>query len=125
MTSHDGQPPPGTPPGFTINVPAEVEEGHYADFASIWHNAETFVLDFAAMTGPARLGHDDAGQSMASVQCRVVARVRIPAVQVWEVIKGLEKQLTEWENRRKTHEQVPPPPESAGPDQDRGAGSGA
>lgn len=93
------QPSPGepTPTAFNIDLPPEHVEGHYADFASIWHNNETFILDFVAMSTPPMPGQDEQGNPVAVVNTRVVTRVRIPASQVWEVMKGLEAQLSAYE----------------------------
>jgi hypothetical protein len=99
MSSSSPQPPPRQ--SFAINVPPEEEAGHYADFASIWHNSETFVLDFAALTRPPQSGSDETGGPTVEVHAKVVSRVRIPASQVWEVMKALEQHLTAWEGERK------------------------
>lgn len=105
MTS---QPTPDqVPPRVTINLPPEEEAGYYADFANVWHNAETFILDFAAMTRPPQLGQDDSGNAVADIHGKVVARVRVPGPQVWEIMKALEQQLTAWEAERSG--QRPPP----------------
>ena len=93
-------PPPPHRQNFAINVPPEEEAGHYADFASIWHNSETFVLDFAALTRPPQTGSDETGGPTVDVHAKVVSRVRIPASQVWEVMKALEQHLTAWEGER-------------------------
>lgn len=95
------------PAQFILNLPPEEEEGHYADFANIWHNNETFILDFAAMTQPPTATTDDAGNPVAQVPARIVTRVRIPAVQVWEVMKGLESQLSAWEREKKGNHEPP------------------
>ncbi|HET6165685.1 MAG TPA: DUF3467 domain-containing protein [Marmoricola sp.] len=90
------------PMEFVINMPSDVEAGHYADFANIWHNRETFILDFISMTRPPEPVQDEAGQVVgAKTQASVVTRVRIPATQVWEVMKALETQLSAWEAERK------------------------
>jgi hypothetical protein len=98
MTQDPGQ-PQQLPVNFNINVPPEQLEGHYADFANIWHNNETFILDFAAMTQPPQpVFGEAAGQPIAAqIDGVVVTRVRIPAAQVWEVMKALETQLGAWE----------------------------
>jgi hypothetical protein len=97
MTQDPGQP---LPVNFNVNVPVEQLEGHYADFANIWHNQETFVLDFAAMSQPPQPVFGEVGGQpiAAEINGQVVARVRIPAAQVWEVMKALETQLGAWEN---------------------------
>lgn len=80
---------------FNIHCPEELLEGHYADFASIWHNQDAFVLDFVSMAAPPQPAED--GAKAVNISCRVVTRVRIPASQVWEVMKALEKQYSAWE----------------------------
>lgn len=79
---------------LNINLPEDLVPGQYADFANIWHTAETFVLDFAVGVMPP---HQVEGNPRPVLDGRVVSRVRIPASQVWEVMKALEKQYTMWE----------------------------
>ena len=101
-SGHDGGMADQLPMEFVISMPSEVEAGHYADFANIWHNQETFILDFISMTRPPEPVHDEGGQVVgAKTQASVVTRVRIPAAQVWEVMKALETQLSAWESERK------------------------
>ena len=78
-----------------IHLPDDVIEGAYADFVSVWHSRESFVLDFAVLAQPA---------TPQQLSARVVSRVRIPPSQVFEIMKALERQLTAWENEGK-----PPP----------------
>jgi hypothetical protein len=80
-----------------IHLPDDVIEGTYADFVSVWHSRDVFVLDFAVLAQPT---------SPQQLSARVVSRVRIPPPQVFEIMKALEQQLTAWENEGK-----PPPPE--------------
>lgn len=82
---------------FEINLPESQREGHAADFASIWHTADTFILDFIAQVTPPQPAHDHEGQMVSHVPADVVTRVRIPASQVWEIMKALEVQYTAWE----------------------------
>ncbi|MFB9314028.1 DUF3467 domain-containing protein [Nocardioides plantarum] len=84
-------------PAFNITVPPEKLEGHYADFASVWHNNETFILDFVSMSRPAQPTRTEEGGQVARIDAQVVTRVRIPAAQVWEVMKALQAQLGQWE----------------------------
>lgn len=85
-------------PAFNITVPPEHLEGHYADFASVWHNNETFILDFVSMSRPPQPTRTDEGEQVARIDAQVVTRVRIPAAQVWEVMKALQAQLGQWES---------------------------
>ncbi|HSK27532.1 MAG TPA: DUF3467 domain-containing protein [Jiangellales bacterium] len=113
----DPQPSPQPLPSHvSIAVPPEIEAGVYADFASIWHTRESFVLDFVATTGPTRQVADDQGRPRAQTPSKVVSRVRIPASQVFEIMKGLERQLTAWEaetGRRAGGPPAPPVPPPA------------
>jgi hypothetical protein len=84
-------------PSFNITVPPEKLEGHYADFASVWHNNETFILDFVSMSRPPHPTRTEEGEQVARIDAQVVTRVRIPAAQVWEVMKALQSQLGQWE----------------------------
>ena len=85
MTEQPGQ------PQAHLHVPDDRVEGTYADFVSVWHSKDAFVLDFAVLAQPV---------TAAQFLSRVVARVRIPPSQVFEIMKALEQQLTAWEAER-------------------------
>lgn len=70
--------------------------GNFADFVAVWQTAENFVLDFAAITQPLEPPGEDGSQK---IHAQVVTRVRIPPSQVFEIMKALEQQLTQWEAR--------------------------
>ncbi len=74
-----------------IHIPDEAIDGTYADFVSVWHSKDVFVLDFAVLSQPPTPAH---------LNSRVVSRVRIPPSQVFEIMKALEQQLTAWESER-------------------------
>jgi hypothetical protein len=89
------------PMTFNIELPPEKAEGHYADFANVWHGKETFILDFAATVRPPQKVEDESGTPVSTrLDARVVTRVRIPASQCFELMKALEKQLSQWEKER-------------------------
>jgi len=90
--------PDASATNYEINLPESKREGHSADFASIWHTADTFVLDFIAQVTPRQPPHEHEGQLVSHVAADVVTRVRIPASQVWEIMKALEQQYTAWES---------------------------
>lgn len=92
--------PEALPPQFAINLPPENIEGHYADFAGVWHTPETFVLDFSAVSGPPQAVENEAGQKVAQIKAQIVTRVRIPASQAFEVMKALNAQLSLWETEQ-------------------------
>ena len=78
-------------PQAHIHVPDDRIEGTYADFVSVWHSRDVFVLDFAVLAQPVVSGQ---------LVSRIVSRVRIPPSQVFEIMKALEQQLTAWEKER-------------------------
>ena len=85
------QPQEQPQPQAHLHLPDDKIEGTYADFVSVWHGKDAFVLDFAVLAQPI------AGNQL---QARVVSRVRIPPSQVFEIMKALELQLTAWEKER-------------------------
>jgi hypothetical protein len=87
---------------YDIDVPTDVESGVYADFASIWHTNDSFVIDFAVLKRPPKPETTEGGDRVIKVPTRVVSRVRIPPSQVFEIMKGLERQLSIWERSQKT-----------------------
>ena len=98
-----------TEPRFAIQIPDAQRAGVFADFVSIWHTQESFVLDFAALVQP-MVSVEEAGEQIYEGQAEVVSRVRVPPGQVFEIMRALEQQLTQWEamtGRRST------PPEEA------------
>jgi hypothetical protein len=71
--------------------------GVAADMVGVWHTAESFVLDFSAFADPARVEIEE-GVDVLVQRAQVVARVRIPPSQVFEIMKALEQQLSAWEH---------------------------
>lgn len=98
------QPEPALPQRVELSVDAPIEAGAYANFVGVWNLPDCFVLDFAVVTQPPRPAEDDDGEKFMHVSARMVARVRIPPGQVFELMKALNLQLTAWEvhtgNRR-------------------------
>jgi hypothetical protein len=88
------------PTKFKIDIPSDRTEGHYADFASVWHGQETVILDFAAAMKPPQAVYEDGEAVAMEVSAKVVTRVRIPASQCFELMRALEKQLSQWEKER-------------------------
>ncbi|MEU4543253.1 DUF3467 domain-containing protein [Nonomuraea dietziae] len=81
-----------------VSITPEVEAGQYANFASVWHTRDGFVLDFAVITRPPQLTEEPgSGQAVVHVPTRIVSRVRIPPSQVFELMKALEQQLSAYE----------------------------
>jgi len=86
------------PRTFEIDLPPEKIDGHYADFANVWHTPNVFVMDFVTLAQPPREeSHPDSGAPHLVVPARVVSRIRIPPEQVFELAKALTQQLEFWE----------------------------
>jgi hypothetical protein len=87
----------GIPPHrVEIVTPESQVAGVAADLVGVWHTAESFVLDFSAFADPARVESHE-GVDVLVQRAQVVARVRIPPSQVFEIMRALEQQLTVWE----------------------------
>lgn len=80
-----------------VVTPKAQVAGVAADMVGVWHTAESFVLDFSAFADPARVEVEE-GVDVLVQRAQVVARVRIPPSQVFEIMKALEQQLTAWEH---------------------------
>jgi uncharacterized protein DUF3467 len=89
-----------------ISMPESKLPGVYADLVGVWHTPDTFVLDFSSFTEPPQLRPDDTGGVVVQ-PAHVVARVRVPPGQVFEIMKALERQLSMWE--RETGRSSGPP----------------
>jgi len=98
---------------YAIDVPPEVAPGRYADFASIWHTPNIFVMDFVALSQPPQVNVDGAGQPQMVLNGQVVSRIRIPPQQVFELAKALTQQLEQWE--QETGQRPPASPFFNGP----------
>lgn len=89
--------PVEVPMNVSMQISAEVEVGVFADFASVWHTPNTFVLDFLSIRRPPELptlegGEPKAGELLATVG----ARVRIPPEQIFPIIQALQNQGRQW-----------------------------
>ena len=83
---------------FQVEVLPSEETGVPADFANIWHTRTSLVLDFAVAKGPPRLVENpEDSVPHAVVSARVVARVRIPPEQAFEIARALTQKLDLWE----------------------------
>ena len=79
-----------TPRTFKIDLPPTAADGHFADFASVWHTPNVFVMDFVALTQPPQPSIDaETGVETILVPGQVVSRIRIPPEQVFELAKAL------------------------------------
>ena len=87
---------PIPPHRVEVTTPDQQVAGVAADLVGVWHTADSFVLDFSAFADPARVLVED-GVDVLVQKAQVVARVRIPPSQVFEIMKALEQQLSAWE----------------------------
>jgi len=84
---------------FKIDLPPTAVAGLFADFASVWHTPNVFVMDFVALTQPPQPTVDaETGAESILVPGQVVSRIRIPPEQVFELAKALAQQLEAWES---------------------------
>ncbi|MCU1419679.1 MAG: hypothetical protein JWM50_66 [Microbacteriaceae bacterium] len=97
-----------TPRTFKIDLPPTAVAGLFADFASVWHTPNVFVMDFVALTQPPQPTTDESGAETILVPGQVVSRIRIPPEQVFELAKALAQQLESWE--RETGKKAPEKP---------------
>src|SRR5665647_529604 len=94
---------------FQVEVLPSEETGVPADFANIWHTRTSLVLDFAVAKGPPRLVENpEDSVPHAVVSARVVARVRIPPEQAFEIARALTQQLDLWEQETGRRQQTTP-----------------
>jgi Protein of unknown function (DUF3467) len=93
---------------FEVSIAPELEGGVYASFANLWHGPDVFTIDFAALAAPPLRLEDENGQAYTQIQTRIVARVRIPPSQVFELMKALEMQLSAWEIETGQKQAQPP-----------------
>ena len=90
-----------------IELPSDHEVGVHADFASVWHTSESFVIDFLAAKAPQTMVDRD-GEAVLLQDLVVSARIRMPPTHVIELMKALEQQLSSWE--RETGQRPPDEP---------------
>ena len=76
-----------------VEVPPELEGGTYSNVLNVWHTAYEFTLDFGVMQA---VGEPAAGEPL-QVPVRVVSRVRIPITLLFEVLKALNTNMTNYE----------------------------
>lgn len=106
------QPPPVQ---YDIIIDPGVEPGVHADFVSLWHTSDVFVLDFAALRKQPEVQEDsETERQVLVVPTRIVSRVKVPPAQIFELMKHLERQLSAWEIETGQRRPDQPPPEHAG-----------
>lgn len=95
---------------FEIELPPQAVAGLYADFASVWHTADVFVMDFISIAQPPATANDpETGVVEIKIPGQIIQRVRIPPAQVFEMAKALTKQLEAWEQETGRRPKQGPP----------------
>ena len=75
------------PDDFEIKVPDQLEAGVYANSVRLWNTRSEFTIDFLAR--PANDGEPDLA--------RVVSRVKIATIFMFQLIQELNANMTEYE----------------------------
>jgi hypothetical protein len=83
---------PQNPP-LQIQIPDELQGGVYANLAGVWHTAYEFTLDFAVMQPT--VAAEDGSQL---VPARLVARVKFPPTQIFQLLQAINSSMTSYEN---------------------------
>jgi len=79
---------------MNISLPESVAPGVLADFVTISHTPDYFVFDFVTVVR-ARPG---AAEGDVEIDGQVASRVKVLPSQVFEIMKALEQQLSQWEH---------------------------
>jgi hypothetical protein len=120
-----GEPDDEREGGGPFVVPPEHEAGAYANALAVWHSAYEFTLDFAAELPNKAAAEDDPESS--AVVARVVARIRLPAALMFDVLRALNASMTRMrpsgvrsagrKDRETTHETIETAEVRLGPQQ--------
>jgi Protein of unknown function (DUF3467) len=92
------QPEPAPEPSvrFEMSISETDVIGVYSNFLGVWHTAHEFTLDFA-VTQPAIAGADENGNAVTRVPCQVVARVRVPPTVLFDFLRTINENLSNYE----------------------------
>lgn len=77
------------PQSVKINVPPDKIAGCYANIVGVWHTPTDFAIDFC-VNQPYAGGQDE-------FAALVVSRVRIPPTMVFDLLRALNENLSEYE----------------------------
>jgi len=89
--------PEQRPADFRLEIPSELENGTYANFLSVWHTAHDFTLDFAVMQQAMPPDNPEDQASPFVIPCRIVGRLKISPTLVFEVMRALNQNMTQYE----------------------------
>jgi hypothetical protein len=77
-----------------MQVPDDMQGGVYANMAGVWHTPYEFTLDFAVLQPPSA---DAEGNPV--VPARVVARVKFPPSQIFQLLQAINSNMTMYEQQ--------------------------
>jgi|tagenome__1003787_1003787.scaffolds.fasta_scaffold20867427_2 hypothetical protein len=86
------------PTQLEIQIPDEMEAGVYANALGVWHSAYEFTLDFVVNLPPRSPADPEDSESPTVVPQRVVARVKVPPTQIFNIIRALNENMTNYED---------------------------
>ena len=96
MSDFVNEPSEQPPLHFEMQVGEAESGGVYANFLGVWHTAHEFTLDFA-VTQPAALAQLQDGTTVTRVPCQVVSRVKVPPTVLFDFLRTLNENLSNWE----------------------------
>jgi Protein of unknown function (DUF3467) len=90
--------PPPTPRVISpVQADAAMIGGVYANGLNVWHTPHEFTLDFVVNAEPPKQATGPAGEQVITAPQRLVARVRIPPGMVFDLIRAINNNLTNYE----------------------------
>lgn len=91
--------PPGPPHrvAFELHADPSVVGGVYANALAVWHTAHEFTLDFMVNSNPPQPAQTPEGETVISAPHQLMARVRIPPGAVFEIIRAINENMTNYE----------------------------
>ena|SRR5579883_746484 len=88
--------PPGSQPLPQIRTPERWTAGVYANGVGVWHSQTEFTIDFVVAL-PNEPGKDPMGNQVWLAPQEVVARVKLPPVLVFQVMRNLADNMDKYE----------------------------
>jgi hypothetical protein len=82
---------------FELHGEPGLAGGVYANALAVWHTEHEFTLDFMVNAQPPQPATMPDGETVIRVQRQLVARVRIPPGVVFEVIRAINENMTNYE----------------------------
>jgi hypothetical protein len=82
---------------FELQADPSMLGGVYANGLSVWHTVSEFTLDFVVNSQPQAPVQTDTGETVIRAPHQLVARVRIPPGKVFDVIRAINDNLTNYE----------------------------